>query len=211
MTFILDPNIIYLVLVVGLWISVTAVHLPGTGLLELLAVGAIIVAVVLLTQMAVSWLALIFLVLGVLTFIITPFIDQRFLLVGLGGLVMQTIGGLWLFGLNTVSPVIVGLTVVLSLIYYRFALIPTLKTNRSKPQMLDDQPLAGMRGYVQKAIDPVGTVYVNGESWTARLHEDAKIEDPSDNIVPSGEEIFVIDREGLTLFVERIKHKRSEA
>lgn len=209
--FLTDPTIIYLILVVSLWISVTAVYIPGTGLIEVLAVGALIGAVALLSTTAVNWVALILLVLGVVTFIILPFVDQRLLIIGLGGLVLQTIGGLWLFDLNGVSPVIIALTVGLSLLYFRFVLTPALKTNRSQPQMLDDQPLVGMRGYVQMPIDPVGTVYVNGESWSARLHEDALAEEDDEMpIIVSGTEILVINREGLTLFVEPLKQKRNE-
>ncbi len=65
--------------------------------------------------------------------------------------------------------------------------------------MLDDQPLIGSYGYVQSALDPVGTVYVHGESWTAR----------SDHKLKTGTEITVVDQAGLTLFVEAVKQKHS--
>ena len=66
--------------------------------------------------------------------------------------------------------------------------------------MLDDEPLIGTEGYVQRALDPVGTVYVRGESWTAR----------SEAPLAAGTEVAVVDQEGLTLFVEAIKHKRHQ-
>jgi membrane-bound ClpP family serine protease len=43
-------------------------------------------------------------------------------------------------------------------------------------------------------------VRVRGESWTAR----------SEQVLEPGAEIVVIDREGLTLFVEAEKQKRQE-
>ncbi len=66
--------------------------------------------------------------------------------------------------------------------------------------MLDDEPITGAVGYVQKAIDPVGTVYVRGESWTAR----------SDMPLPTGTAIAVVEQDGLTLFVEAVKQKHHQ-
>ena len=66
--------------------------------------------------------------------------------------------------------------------------------------MLEDEPLIGVQGYVQRALDPVGTVYVRGESWTARSAE--KLE--------KGTEVAVVEQDGLTLYVEPIKQKRHQ-
>jgi membrane protein implicated in regulation of membrane protease activity len=64
--------------------------------------------------------------------------------------------------------------------------------------MLEDEPITGQLGYVQRTVDPVGTVYVRGESWTAR----------SDEKLAAGTEISVVEQDGLTLYVEAVKHKR---
>ncbi len=36
----IDPNLTYLLLLLGLWASVFGVYVPGTGFIELLAAGA---------------------------------------------------------------------------------------------------------------------------------------------------------------------------
>jgi len=199
---LLDPNIVYLVLVVGLWLSITAIHIPGTGIIEFLAAGGVIGALALLSQQAVNWVSVIVLVVGVLVFLVLPYVDRRFALVSLGGLAMQAYGGLTLFNTAAVSPILVALTVGLSLLYYRFALIPALDSQRTRPAMLDDTPIVGMRGRVKSNIDPVGSVLVQGETWSARLA------DGTDEPIQAGAEVIVVEREGLTLYVEPVKPKR---
>mgnify|MGYP000151673883 CR=1 FL=1 len=71
-----DPNLVYLALVFGLWLGVTAIYLPGTGVLEGLATLVVIGCVVLLTALPVSWPATLAMVAGILGFIVIPFIKQ---------------------------------------------------------------------------------------------------------------------------------------
>jgi membrane protein implicated in regulation of membrane protease activity len=70
--------------------------------------------------------------------------------------------------------------------------------------MLEDQSLVGMRGVVQTTINPVGTVYVHGESWTAKRADDDRTP------IDAGSDVVVRDRDGLTVFVEPLKRKRDD-
>ncbi|MEP7292464.1 MAG: NfeD family protein [Chloroflexota bacterium] len=197
---VLDPNLIYLILVAGLWLSVIAIHMPGTGAVEILAAIGMIGALVGLANLPTNWWALIVLVVGVLGFLVMPFLGRRFVALAVGGLILQAAGSLTLFNGVAVAPPLIAVTIGVSLIYYRFALLRILDYREAAPAMLDDEPLVGVEGYVQKALDPVGTVYVRGESWTAR----------SDEPLAAGTEVAVVDQEGLTLFVEAVKHKRHQ-
>ncbi len=198
---LVDPNIVYLILIAALWLSVTAVYLPGTGIVEVLAVGGLIGALALLTQLPTNWLAVLLLVIGVLGFLIMPLIEKRLALISVTGLILQGIGSLTLYngGLAVSLPLIV-VTIGAALLYHRYALLRVLESHKQQPAMIDDETIIGAGGYVQKAIDPVGTVYVRGESWTAR----------SDEPLPSGTPIAVVDRDGLTLFVEAVKQKHHQ-
>jgi len=193
----IDPNLVYLILIFGLWLSVTAVYIPGTGIAEVLALVGVGAALITLANMPTNWWAVILIVVGVLGFLVMPFLDQRFALLAVGGLALQTIGSLTLFnGTGVALPVIV-VTIGASLLYHRFALMRILNYRDGRPAMVADEPLIGLHGYVKHALDPVGTVFVRGETWTAR----------SDHKVQSGAEIAVVDQEGLTLFVEAVKQK----
>ena len=194
----IDPNMVYLALVIGLWLGVTATYMPGTGILEIVAGAAIIGPIFVLSNMPTNWGAVVVLVLGVLGFIVMPFLKQQFVPLAVGGLVLQTIGGLFMFDGMMVSPLIVAISVVLPLAYHRFALLPILEKARTRPLIDDDDMLMGARGRVVKALNPTGTVQVRGELWTAT----------SDEPLETGDEVEVIERDGLNVYVEAIKRKR---
>ena len=194
---LIDPNIVYLILIAALWLSVTAVYMPGTGVVELLAVGGIIASLLMLTQLPVNWVAVLLLVVGVMGFLIMPLIEKRLALVSVVGLGLQAVGSFTLYNNLSVSPPLILVTIGAALVYHRFALLRVLESHKLKPAMMDDEPIIGAAGYVQKSLDPVGTVYVRGESWTAR----------SEHPLGNGTPITVVDQEGLTLFVEAVKQK----
>lgn len=196
-TILIDPNIVYLILIAALWLSVTAVYMPGTGVLEVVSVGGLIGVLVLLAQLPTNWLAVLLLVIGVLGFLIMPLVEKRLALLSVTGLIFQAVGSLMLFNGIAVSLPLIAVTIGVALVYHRFALLRVLEAHKQQPAMLDDEPLIGASGYVQKPVDPVGTVYVRGESWTAR----------ADVPLASGTPVTVTDRDGLTLFVEANKQK----
>lgn len=202
---ITEPNLVYLILVVGLWIAVTAAYVPGTGVLELAALGALVLIILILQAMPVNWFAVLLLVIGVLSFLLIPFLNQRWARVAELGLVPQIAGGLFLFDGMQVSWLLIAVTVGISLVYHRFALMPLLAKARHQGAVIDDNgQLVGAPGRVVRAFERsgrnyIGTVNVNGEQWTA-----ASIK-PLD----SGDEIVVVERDGLQLAVEGIKHKHS--
>jgi membrane-bound serine protease (ClpP class) len=198
----LDPNLVYVILLAGLWLSVTAVYVPGTGLVEMLALIVILAAIYVLAGMPTNWIAVIVLVIGVLGFLIMPFVNMRFAWLAVGGLVLQAVGSLTLFNGIAVSPAVIAVTIVVALLYHRFALMRIIAFHRARPAMIDDESIIGAYGHVQTALNPIGTVYVRGESWTARSTEQRTLK--------TGAEIVVVDREGLTLFVENVKPKREQ-
>lgn len=199
----IDPNIVYLALLAGLWLVVTAIHIPGTGMLEVLAVSVLIAALALMASMPTQWGAAVIVVIGTLSAIFVPFLGREYELIAVSGLLIAAVGALFLFNGAVVSPAIIVLTTGAGLIFQRFALLPAIERQKSGPAMLEDQPMIGARGYVQKALTPMGTVYVRGETWTARAADD-------DAPLTEGTEIVVVEREGLMLIVEPVKHKRIE-
>lgn len=198
--FTVDPDLMYLILLLGLWSGVTAAYVPGTGIAELFSAAVSLGAIVLLTALPTNWLAVLLLVVGVSGFLIMPFIHRRFELLAVGGLLLQALGSLFLFNGMSVSVPLIAATIAISLLYHRFVLLPTL--NRRLPDAMADEDdlLLGSTGRVVRPLDPVGTVQAGGELWTAR----------ADHPLESGEEVVVLRRDGLMLIVEGIKHKREQ-
>lgn len=197
----IDPNLVYLALVFGLWLGVTAIYLPGTGVLEVLAAVAVVGCIALLTAMPVSWVATLAMVAGILGFIVIPFLQQRHTAIALGGLGLHAVGAWFMFDGVAISPLFIALTVGMSLLYYHYALIPIFTRIRQQKAVGQDEMLIGARGRVIKALDPTGTINVRGELWTA----------VSDRPLQPGDEVIVVEREGLQVTVEGVKHKRRPA
>lgn len=195
-TFFTDPNVVYVALVVGLWVVVTAAHIPGTGVIEGLSLLALGGAALLLLNMPTNWIAAFLIFAGVVGFIIIPFLKRQYTTLSLGGLVLQAIGGYFLFFDRTVSPVTIGITIAVSLVYHYFMLLPAMRQVSDTPNK--EETLIGATGRVVKALDPIGTVHVESELWTAT----------SDQPLEAGEQVVVTGRDGLQIFVERSKRKR---
>ncbi|MBZ0278573.1 MAG: hypothetical protein K8I60_20665 [Anaerolineae bacterium] len=201
-----DPNVVYLILVFGLWAGVTAAYIPGTGVVELVSLATVVGSVFLLTGMPTNWVGVVILVLGVISFLMIPFLSARWARIAEGGLILQAAGSFMLFYKGQqVSWILIALMIVISIAYHRFVLLPLMmKAREHKAVVDDDRDLVGAGGRVVKNFVPigsefVGSVQVNGEQWSAI----------SDHKLESGEEVVVIERNGLQLAVEGIKHKQT--
>jgi membrane-bound serine protease (ClpP class) len=193
-----DPNVLYLVVLFGLWFAAAAVYLPGTGILEAIAGVVVIAGIMGLAQMPTNWLAVMVFVIGVMTFLIMPFIQRRYAPLAAGGLVLQVIGALFLFQGPQVSWLLIAGTVVIQFLYHFFVLMPMLSKMHPDSAADEDAQLIGSRGRVLKALDPIGTVQAAGEVWTAS----------SNRTLEPGTEVVVVEREGLQIYVEAVKPKR---
>jgi len=199
----LEASLIYLLLVFGLWVMVTAIYMPGTHIAEFVAVISLGLSIYFLSIMPTRWTMVALLVLSVTGFLLLPFFGQRWQRYAEGGLIFQAIGGFLLFEGQLVSPFVIAATIGLSLLYHRRILLPILAAQQ-QASALDDETLVGAQGWVASPLVPnesgsaVGTVNVRGELWTAR----------SNDALATGDEIVVVERDGLQLFVEPFKRKR---
>jgi membrane-bound ClpP family serine protease len=195
-----DPNVIFLALIVSLWLGVTAAYIPGTGVIEGMALVALTGVLIVLLQLEIQWAAVLLIVLGISVFSVVPFINPRYAPWALTGLGLQAAGSSFLFQDASVNGFVILLTLLLPLGYYWLVLLPMLENARHQPVIHKDDLLIGAEGRVTRAIDPVGAVHVNSESWSAT----------SDQHLPVGTRVRVIDKRGLQLVVEGIKEKRRE-
>ncbi|HRF94071.1 MAG TPA: NfeD family protein, partial [Aggregatilineales bacterium] len=131
---------------------------------------------------------------------IMPFIKHDYFVLAWGGIILQGIGGLFLFDGMIVSPFVIGLVMLLLASYCQFVLLPALRVGIAKTSATKDDELVGIIGRATTDIDPMGTVLVESESWTAT----------SDFPIKTGESVVVIERNGLQLIVESLKRKRAD-
>ncbi len=214
-SFLLEPNLLYLVLVTAAWIAVLALFVPGTGIIELLVAIGLLFGLGGLVAIGAGWPALLLLLVAFGLYalaILSQFLAAReparqFRLpvsswtVALVATVVQIGAGLLL---TTSLPALAWWLVVAlalgSLAIYRWMLLPTVNALRPPPQA-GVEALIGARAEVRtRPIKPgqPGMVYLNGELWQAVSSEELAI----------GETVEVIAREGMRLTVRRAPAER---
>jgi membrane-bound serine protease (ClpP class) len=197
----MDPTLLYILLMVGLWVGATSFFIPGTGLAELAAVLLLGGSFYLMAGMATNWAALLLLVVSVAAFILIPLARPKLTRWAELALVTQVIGSLFLFRGTAPNPVAIFGMVALAFIYNRFLLVPFMDRMRTAPSVGNEQEeLLGAQGRVLAALTPpnAGTAYINGEPWTIR----------ADVALKPGDVVRVVEVHGLEAQVERVKAKR---
>ncbi len=198
MEVVLDPNVVYGLLLTALLLTMFAVLTPGTGIIEVLATGAWIAAIWGLYNQPLRLWAIFLLTLGWLPMIgllRRPW-ERRwlamtlvFLLLG-AALIIEPREEGWL----AVHPawLVAASSVFVAVIWVGSRkIIEALR----QPRMMNVNAIVGMEGVTRTRVHHEGAVYVAGELWTAR----------SAQPIPPGTRIRVVRREGLTLWVEPVE------
>lgn len=196
MNIFLDPNVAYLVLVVGFVLGVLALLTPGTGIIEIGTLLAIILAGYSVYNLPVNTWALILLVVGVVPFFLAlrKFKQWYWLIPAIISLI---VGSIFLFKLESgapaINPILASIVSTLATVFLWFVGRKTIDAMRTRPTQ-DLSRLIGMIGEARTDIGMDGTVYVGGEEWSAR----------SEKKIRNGSQVKVIKREGLVLLVETV-------
>lgn len=188
------PNILYLTLMVGLWSGALAIVTPGTGLFEILAGTALAATGLGLIQAPFEPWAFLVLGLGV-ALLIGALRSRRPEPWLVGSALALSLGSAYLFGMQgwvpNVHPVLAIVVSLATVGYFWVAIRKAVAAHMIKPRF-DPRAVVGQIGEARTAIDPLGTVYVAGELWSARAASP----------IPSGTRVRVQSKQGLILFVE---------
>lgn len=197
MSFLLDPNVTYLLLVLGFVLGILALFTPGTGLLEIGALFAIALAGYGIYQLDINLWALLLMVVGIVPLIFAIRKPKRWYWL-LAALALMVAGSIFLFprnsGTETINPFFASLVSLAAIAITWWIGRKGLEAVKMRPSQ-DLRNLIGQIGEARTVIQQDGTVYAGGEEWSARSQE----------IIPAGSQIKVVDREGLVLIVEPYK------
>lgn len=194
MDLLLDPNIAYILLVLGSMLLVLAALNPGSGILELGAIFLLILAGWGIYNLSINAYALGLLLIGFIAFLLAVRPPGRRLLLVVSILAL-VVGSSFLFQGEGWQPAInPWLALVLSTISAgSFWLIATKVLEAASVRPTHDlSRLIGEIGEAKSDILLEGSVQVAGELWTAR----------SDTQIQDGSLIQVIGRDGFILLVE---------
>jgi membrane-bound serine protease (ClpP class) len=198
-----DPNIAYILFTIGFFGLLFELQSPNfvTGILGALA---IVLAFIGFGSLPLNLGGLLLIILAIVLFGLELTVTSHGLL-GFGGLVCLALGASALFTqpgdpfeplASVASPVIVTTTVTaacfLALIVW--AAVRTRGMPDPAGTVGDAGIHPGLPGIVRRAIEPVGSVYLAGEEWSARTADGRPLE--------RGTPVRVVARDGLTVIVE---------
>jgi membrane-bound serine protease (ClpP class) len=139
-------------------------------------------------------LAGVLMLLGGVAFLVVELHVPGFGLPGIAGTASLVLGGLLLFDAGTLvrvsRPLLVGTVIGMAL--FVLAVLGRVARARRLPPHIPPT-LVGAEGVATTALDPVGTVRVRSEDWTA---------ESTVGPIPAGARVLVIDEKGLTLRVD---------
>ncbi len=190
-----DPNIAYLLLMLGALGIFFELYNPGAIYPGVIGAIAIIIALYSLQTLPVNYAGLILIFMALALFFAETQVTS-FGLLALGGIVSLLVGSLmlvrspapWLrISLSVIIPVVAGTSLFFLVILQR-----VVATYRRKPST-GSEGIVGERGEAMENLAPAGKVFVRGEIWNARCPGGAS----------RGDRIRVTAAEGLSLTVER--------
>ncbi|MBI3168650.1 MAG: hypothetical protein HYZ22_09240 [Chloroflexi bacterium] len=200
MDFLLDPNIAYLILLGGILLGFLAIVTPGTGLLEVGAFICVSLAGYAVYNLSINWWALLVLVLSVAPFLYAVQRPKREMYLGLS-ILLLVLGSVFLFVVDGWKPAVNPLVALLSsgMVSAFLWIIVRKSVQAAAVRPLHDlEVLVGQLGEARTKIHDDGSVYVNGELWSAK----------SGSEIPAGSHVRVVRREGFVLVVEKEKTEK---
>ena len=194
---LLNPNIVYLLLVAGIWAAILAVITPGTGVPEAGAVIFLGLAALGLARLPVNVAGLALVALSAGLFVLELRFPAHGAVVG-AGVITLAVGSLFLFRADAatagVSLGIIGATVIVTAAFFAFAINKALIAGK-RPPVQNPNAVIGATGQAKTDISADdGAVQVGSELWSAQ----------SDEPIPAGSKVQVVTRTGLKLKVVRI-------
>jgi membrane-bound serine protease (ClpP class) len=189
-----NPNVSFLLLVLGLWCVVFSVSLPGTGLPEVTAVVSLALAAIGLLQLPINWVGLGLIGLALVLFVLEFQVNSHGALT-VGGAIALAVGALAVYrGDERSSAQLSWITVVgaplATTLFFGWLIRKGLAAQRA-PALQDLRRLIGQVGVSRTVVEREGSVYVGGELWSAT----------ADQPIPPETDVVVLERRGLVLKV----------
>lgn len=196
-----DPNIAYILLMIGLYGLLFELYNPGSIFPGVIGIISLILAFYALHTLPVNFAGITLIIVGIILFVLETQIVSHGLLT-IGGLISFILGSLMLIKMESalevfkVSYQIVIVLAVLTFLFFSFAIGLGLKAQKRKTQT----GLEGMIGEIGETItelNPEGQIRVHGEIWNAVSFDNQKIDNHT--------RVEVIDFHNLKLKVKKIE------
>jgi len=191
---ITDPNVAYLLMLLGVYGLIFELANPGTVLPGVIGAISLLLALFALNLLPVDYAGAGLVLLG-LGLMVAEGVIGAFGVIGVGGIVAFMVGSVIMFhanapGMTLSLSVVIGATVVTAGLF--LLVLAMLLRSRRRPVITGGEALIGTEGAAIEWRGTEGTVRVKGEVWHAR----------ATGALQPGERVRVVSREGLVLTVE---------
>jgi membrane-bound serine protease (ClpP class) len=195
-----NPNIVYLLLIAGVWAVVLAFTTPGTGIPEAAAVVFLSLALLGMTRLPVNIIGLALILLSLVLYLVELKATTHGVFI-IAGVLTLAAGSFFLFRTDELTAVSLSLGLVAATVlttggFFALALRLALEV-RKKPPLQNPDAVVGNLGEAKTDILKEGAVLVADELWTAE----------ADEMIPAGSKVQVVQRKGLRLKVVRAAAK----
>src|SRR5688572_11527925 len=198
---ITDPNIAYILLLLGMYGIMFELYNPGAILPGVVGVIALILAFYSMHTLPVNYAGLALIIFSIILFLLEIKIVSHGLL-AIGGTISLLLGSMMLIRSDSSLEfvkisrwVIISATIVTAL-FFLFVIGVGLKAQRRKVFM-GVGGMVGATGVSLNTLDPFGIVKVQGETWNA---------ESLSGKISTGEKVVVKEMKNLKLFVEKLNN-----
>jgi membrane-bound serine protease (ClpP class) len=192
---ITDPEVAYLLILIGAFGLIFELYNPGIGLAGIIGAVSLLLGFYSLSVLPTNWTAVLLIVLGVISFLIDLH-TAGFGVFTVGGIAALVAGGLLLFSgaapALSLSPWAIVAAVILTLVFFISVMTAALRVRLRRPVTGEDS-MIGTVAEAKTDIAPEGTVVTKGTLWRARTMEAG---------IAAGSRVQVKATEGLVLLVE---------
>lgn len=197
-----NPNIAFILLSLALLALFFEFANPGAILPGVVGGILLLLALFSLGTLPINWAGVLLIVLAFILFVAEVFVTSHGAL-GIGGAIALILGGLLLVSSAAppnlrVNPLLVYSMAAAIAAFFFFVVRTIVQDRRRRRPVTGTEGLVGQQAVARTALDPEGTVMVEGERWHA-VSLDGRIEE--------GEVVVVEGRDGLTLRVRRLQRR----
>lgn len=195
-----EPNIAYILLLLGLYGMMFELYNPGAILPGIVGVICLILAFYAMHSLPINYAGLALIIFAVVLFLLEIKVTSHGVL-AIGGVISLTLGSMMLIRTDSylqfvsLSWSVIISSVAITSFFFLFVLGIGLRAQRLKPVTGEDG-LLGEIGESLETLDPVGNVFVHGEIWSAVS---------TAGRISKGEKVKVEKIDNLKLRVEPIK------
>jgi membrane-bound serine protease (ClpP class) len=193
-----DPNLAYILLMVGIWGIILEFFHPGIMLPGIAGGICLILSLFALQILPFNLAGLLLIILAIILFVLEVKVPSYGALT-IGGIIALTLGSLMLIdpsalyisiSLSYIIP-IVAITASLFVFIVSYA----IKAQFKKP-VTGVEGMTGEVGVAKSSLNPNGKVQIHGEIWNAVIQ-------PDEGAVKRGEKVEVVKTEGMKLIVKK--------